>query len=104
MKNKKGNKKGYLTIILLFLSGFAIANMLKKKSKVIPGNPEIIPRSRNGSTVYKYDLITPIYTFRKQIELKILEQDPNLPYTKVSFMANNVLKTGWISDNNIIKL
>jgi len=97
-------QKGYITVLLLLLGGFAIAKILKKKSKVIPGNPEILPLSRNGSTVFEYDLKTPIYTFRKQIELKILEQDPNLPYTKVSFMANNVLKTGWISDNNIIKL
>ena len=96
--------KIYITIALLLLGVYAIAKSKKPKSKAIPGNPEIIPYSRNGSTVYKYDLITPIYTFRKQIELKILEQDPNLPYTKVSFMANNVLKTGWISDNNIIKL
>jgi len=96
--------KIYITIALLLLGVYAIAKNKKPKSKVIPGNPEIIPRSRNGSTVYKYDLITPIYTFRKQIELKILGQDPNLPYTKVSFMANNVLKTGWISDDNIIKI
>jgi hypothetical protein len=96
--------KRYITLLLLLLGSFAIAKILKKKSKVIPGNPDIIPYSRNGSTVFEYDLKTPIYTFRKQIELKILEQDPNLPYTKVSFMANNVLKTGWISDNNIIKL
>jgi len=96
--------KIYITIALLLLGVYAIAKNKKPKSKTIPGNPEIIPQSRNGSTVYKYDLITPIYTFRKQTELKILEQDPNLPYTKVSFMANNVLKTGWISDNNIIKI
>jgi len=96
--------KIYITIALLLLGIYVYAKNKKPKSKVIPGNPEIIPRSKNGSTVFEYDLKTPIYTFRKQIELKILEQDPNLPYTKVSFMANNVLKTGWISDNNIIKL
>jgi len=97
-------KKGYLTIILLLLSGFVIAKIIKKKSKVIVSNPNKIPHSKNGSTVYKYDLITPIYTFRKEIELNILGQDENLPFTKVSFMANNVLKTGWINDNNIINL
>jgi len=96
--------KIYITIALLLLGIYVYAKNKKPKSKAIPGNPEIISRSRNGSTVFEYDLKTPIYTFKKQIELKILEQDPNLPYTKVSFMANNVLKTGWISDNNIIKL
>ena len=105
MAKKKDSKKSYLTILLLLIGGYAVAKILsKKKSSVRADNPEIIPYSKNGSTVYKYDLITPIYTFRKPIELKILEQDPNLPYTKVSFMANNVLKTGWISDNNITKL
>jgi hypothetical protein len=97
-------KKGYITILLLLLGGFAIAKMLKKKSKVIVSNPNKVAYSKNGSTVYKYDLITPIYTFKKEIELTVLEQDENLPFTKVSFMANNVLKTGWINDNNIIKL
>jgi len=96
--------KIYITIALLLLGVYAFAKMKKPKSRAIPGNPEIIPFSRNGSTVYKYDLLTPIFTFRKQTELKILEQDPNLPFTKVSFMANNVLKTGYISDNDIIKL
>jgi hypothetical protein len=98
-------KKGYITILLLLLGGFAVAQILKKKkSRVIVDNPEIVPYSKEGSTVYEYDLSTPIYTFKKRMELKILEQDQNLPYTKVSFMANNVLKTGWIGDNNIIKL
>ena len=64
----------------------------------------ILRSSKIVSSVYKFDLITPIYTFNKEIVLTILEQDPNLPYTKVSFMANNVLKTGWIGDNNIINL
>lgn len=97
-------KKGYITILLLLLGGFAIAKMLKKKSKIIVSNPNKVPHSKNGSTVYKYDLITPIYTFKKEIELTVLEQDENLPFTKVSFIANNVLKTGWINDNNIINL
>ena len=97
-------KKGYITILLLLLGGFAIAKILKKKSKVIVSNPNKVSHSKNGSTVYKYDLITPIYTFKKEIELTVLEQDENLPFTKVSFMANNVLKTGWINDDNIINL
>jgi hypothetical protein len=98
-------KKGYLTVILLLLSGFAIARLLKKpKSKIIVSEPNKIPHSKKGSTVYKFDLITPIYTFNKEIELTILEQDENLPFTKISFLANNVLKTGWINDNNIINL
>jgi hypothetical protein len=34
--------------------------------------------------------------------LGVLEQDPDLPFTKVTFTANNTVKTGWINDNNII--
>ena len=96
--------KIYITIALLLLGVYAFAKNKKPKSKVIPGNPEIIPYSKNGSIVYEFDLLTPIFRFKKSMPLKILEQDENLPYTKVSFMANNELKIGWISDNNIIKL
>lgn len=96
--------KIYITIALLLLGVYAFAKMKKPKSRVIVSNPEIIPYSKNGSTVYKFDLLTPIFTFKKSIPIKILEQDPDLPFTKISFMANNVLKIGYISDNDIIKL
>ena len=97
-------KKGYLTVVLLLLGVYLFAKNKKPKSKIIVSEPNKIPHSKNGSTVYKYDLVTPVYTFNKEIELTILEQDENLPFTKVSFLANNVLKTGWINDNNIINL
>ena len=97
-------KKGYLTVVLLLLGVYLFAKNKKPKSKIIISKPNKIPHSKNGSTVYKYDLVTPVYTFNKEIELTILEQDENLPFTKVSFLANNVLKTGWINDNNIINL
>jgi hypothetical protein len=97
-------KKGYLTVVLLLLGVYLFAKNKKTKSKIIVSEPNKILHSKNGSTVYKYDLVTPIYTFNKEIELTILEQDENLPFTKVSFLANNVLKTGWINDNNIINL
>lgn len=96
--------KIYITIALLLLGVYAYAKNKKPKSRIIVSNPEIIPYSKNGSTVYKFDLVTPIYTFKKSVPLKIIKQDENVPYTEISFMANNVLKTGWISDNNIIKL
>jgi hypothetical protein len=96
--------KIYITIALLLLGVYAFAKSKKPKSRIIVSNPEIIPYSKNGSTVYKFDLVTPIYTFKKSVPLKIIKQDENVPYTEISFMANNVLKTGWISDNNIIKL
>jgi len=97
-------KKGYLTVVLLLLGVYLFAKNKKPKSKIIVSEPNKVPHSKNGSTVYKYDLVTPVYTFNKEIELTILEQDENLPFTKVSFLANNVLKTGWINDNNIINL
>jgi hypothetical protein len=97
-------KKGYLTVVLLLLGVYLFAKNKKPKSKIIVSEPNKVPHSKNGSTVYKYDLVTPVYTFNKEIELTILEQDENLPFTKVSFLDNNVLKIGWINDNNIINL
>ena len=96
--------KIYITIALLLFSAYLFAKNKKPKSRVIVDSPIKQPYAKKGSTVYKFDLVTPIYTFRNEIVLTILEQDPNLPYTKVSFMANNVLKTGYIGDNNIINL
>ena len=76
----------------------------KPKSRVIVDSPINEPYAKKGSTVYEFDLLTPIYTFKKELVLKILGQDPDLPYTKVQFMANNILKTGWIKDNDITNL
>ena len=105
MKKSKG-KKGYLTVLYLLLGGFAIAQILKKKktkSSVIISEPGVLKAySVPGSTVYQYDLLTPIFTFKNEIKLGVLEQDPDLPFTKVTFTANNTVKTGWINDNNII--
>jgi hypothetical protein len=105
MAKKKDSKKGYLTILFLLIGGYAVARLLKKpKAYTIPGNPILQPYAKKGSTVYEYDLTTPIFTFKKEIVLTILQQDPDLPYTKVSFTANNMVKTGWINDNDITKL
>ena len=52
MAKKKDSKKSYLTILLLLIGGYAVAKILsKKKSSVRADNPEIIPYSKNGSTV-----------------------------------------------------
>jgi len=52
--------------------------------------------------MYNYNLSTPLYTFRTEIKLGILQEDPDLPYTKVTFTANNTVKTGYIYNNDII--
>ena len=36
------------------------------------------------------------YKFKSEIKLGILQEDPDLPYTKVTFTANNTVKTGYI--------
>ncbi len=95
-------KKGYITVVLLLLGVYLFAKNRKPKSKIIVSEPDIFnPYSTVGSTVYQYDLSTPIYTFNKEIKLGILENDPDLPYTKVTFTANNTVKTGWIYSNDI---
>jgi len=96
-------KKGYLTVVLLLLGVYIYAKSKKPKSSVIPHEPlKQKAYSTIGSTVYEFDLITPIYTFRKEIELGVLEYDENLPYAKVQFTANNNVKTGYIYNNDII--
>ena len=94
--------KIYITIALLLLGLYAFAKNKKPKSKVIVDNPIIGGAfSKIGTTVYKFDLITPIYTFRNEIKLGVLEYDQDLPYTKVTFTANNQVKEGYIYNNDI---
>jgi hypothetical protein len=96
-------KKGYLTVVLLLLGVYLYAKNRKTKSSIKVDNPLSQKAfSTVGSTVYEFDLITPIYTFKKQIELGVLEYDENLPYAKVQFTANNIVKTGYIYNNDII--
>jgi hypothetical protein len=95
--------KIYITVALLLLGVYAIAKNKKAKSKVFATEPsKINAYSTPGSTVYQYDLSTPIYTFKNQIKLGVIEYDQDLPYTKVTFTANNSVKTGYIYNNDII--
>ena len=96
-------KKGYITVVLLLLGVYLFAKNKKVKSKVIVTEPgKINAYSTTGSTVYQYDLSTPIYTFKNEIKLGVIEYDQDLPYTKVTFTANNTVKTGYIYNNDII--
>jgi hypothetical protein len=96
--------KIYITIALLLLGVYAFAKMKKKpKSRIIVSDPtNVNAYSIPGTTVYDYNLSTPLYTFRSEIKLGILQEDPDLPYTKVTFTANNTVKTGYIYNNDII--
>jgi len=95
--------KIYITIALLLLGVYTFAKMKKPKSRVIVSNPtNVNAYSIPGTTVYEYNLSTPLYTFRTEIKLGILEEDPDLPYTKVTFTTNNTVKTGYIYNNDII--
>lgn len=96
-------QKGYITVLLLLLGVYLFAKNKKPKSKVIVSDPSNINAySIKGSTLFEYDLKTPIYTFRNEIKLGILGEDQDLPYTKVTFTANNTVKTGYIYNNDII--
>jgi hypothetical protein len=95
--------KIYIKIALLLLGVYAFAKMKKPKSRVIISDPtNVNAYSIPGTTVYEYNLSTPLYTFRNEIKLGILQEDPDLPYTKVTFTANNTVKTGYIYNNDII--
>jgi hypothetical protein len=95
--------KIYITIALLLLGVYVYAKNKKPKSRVIVSDPlNINAYSIPGSTVYDYNLSTPLFTFRSEMKLSILEEDPDLPYTKVTFTANNTVKTGYIYNNDII--
>ena len=63
--------KIYITIALLLLGVYAIAKNKKAKSKIIVSEPgKINAYSIPGSTVYQYDLSTPIYTFKNEIKFE----------------------------------
>ena len=95
--------KIYITIALLLLGVYAFAKSKKPKSKIFVSDPlNINAYSIPGTTVYEYNLSTPLYTFRNEIKLGILQEDPDLPYTKVTFTANNTIKTGYLYNNDII--
>ena len=95
--------KLYITIALLLLGIYAFAKSKKLKSRAFASDPiNINAYSIPGTTVYEYNLSTPLYTFRNEIKLGILQEDPDLPYTKVTFTANNTVKTGYIYNNDII--
>lgn len=101
MKNK-----GYLTILLLLLGGVVAAKLLKPKKKlkgkVYAGEPTIQNAySIPGSIVYGKDKITPIFTFRSSVPLKILDQDDVEYLYLVEFKINEPYKTGWILQNEI---
>jgi hypothetical protein len=96
-------KKGYITILLLLIGVYAIAKKKKPKSRIIVDQPiNVKTFSKVGTTVYDNDLQTPIYTFKNSIEVFIIEEDNILNNTKITFTANNQVKTGWVVANNII--
>lgn len=96
-------KKGYITILLLLIGVYAIAKSKKPKSRIIVDQP-ITQNAYSviGGTVYKDDLVTPIYTFRNSIKLGILDYDPDFDMNKVSFTALNTVMVGWLDSNKII--
>jgi hypothetical protein len=96
-------KKGYLTILLLFIGIYAIARTKKPKSRTIIDNTIISkPYAKINATAYQEDLITPIYTFRNEVLLGILDSNEQTNYSKVQFQANGSLKIGYIENNDII--
>ena len=96
-------KKGYITIFLILIGFYAIAKIKKPKSKIIVDLPiNVNPYSIVGGTVYEDDLKTPIYTFRNEIKLGIIEYDQDFDVYKVTFSALNSVITGWLNANKII--
>jgi len=51
--------------------------------------------------VYGKDKMTPIFTFRSSVPLKILDQDDVEYLYLVEFKINEPYKTGWILQNEI---
>jgi len=101
MKNK-----GYLTILLLLLGGVVAAKLLKPKKKLKGKVFVVKPTIENaysiaGSVVYGKDKMTPIFTFRSSVPLKILDQDDIEYLYLVEFNVNEPYKTGWILQNEI---
>lgn len=97
MKNK-----GYITIVLLFIGIYAISRTKKKKGRIII-DPTTSQKafSKIGTTAYKEDLITPIYTFKSEILLGVLDYNEQTNFSKVQFTVNNTVKIGWIENNDI---
>jgi len=59
--------KIYITIALLLLGVYAFAKMKKPKSRVIVSDPtNVNAYSIPGTTMYDYNLSTPLFTFREK--------------------------------------
>jgi hypothetical protein len=96
-------KKGYITILFLLIGVYAFAKKKKPKSYInVNETLKVKVYPKIGSTVYDNDLSTPIYTFKNSIEVFIIEEDKILENTKITFTANNQIKTGWIGAQNLI--
>jgi hypothetical protein len=96
-------KKGYLTILLLLIGIYVIAKPKKRKSYIkIDDTIKTKPYAKINATAYQEDLVTPIYTFRNEILLGVLDTNEQTNYSKVQFQANGTLKIGYIENNNII--
>jgi hypothetical protein len=103
MKNKS-----YITVLFLFIGGIAIVKYIKSKKKKLKGSiivdSDIIENAYavEGSTVYKNDLETPIYTFKILTPLKILDKDDINYVFKVQFTSNSKVIIGFIDQREII--
>ena len=95
--------KIYITLALLLLGIYVIAKPKKPKSRIIIDDTITSkPYAKINATAYMEDLVTPIYTFRNQILLGILDTNDQTNYSKVQFEANGLLKIGYIENNDII--
>lgn len=96
-------KKGYITVLLLLIGVYAFAKKKKPKSRIIVDQP-ITQQAFSviGGTVYKNDLVTPIYTFRNSIKLGVGAYDLDFDMYQVTFTALNNVFTGWLDSNKII--
>ena len=99
-------KKGYLTILLLLIGVIAISRTKKpKKLKsriIIDDTIKAKPYAKINATAYQEDLLTPVYTFKNEILLGVLDTNEQTNYSKVQFQANGSLKIGYIENNDII--
>ena len=65
--------KGFITVFLLLIGIVVIAKSKKSRGSIYVGPTlNVNAFSKVGSTVYADDLFTPIYTFRKSIQVFIL--------------------------------
>jgi hypothetical protein len=96
-------QKAYITALLLLIGIYVFAKSKKRKGIIFVGDTfKLKVFSKVGTTVYDNDLTTPIYTFRNSIEVFIIQEDKVLENTKITFTANNEVKTGWIGAQNLI--